>query len=50
MLSKYKEIILPEPVEELSTSRPLTMTKTLAEQRHMDFIKNTEDKKLKNIN
>ena len=47
MLSKYKEIILPEPVKELSTSRLLTMTKTSG-AKVMDFIKNTEDKKLKN--
>ena len=47
MLSKYKEIILPEPVKELSTSRLLTMTKTSG-TKVMDFIKNTEDKKLKN--
>ena len=44
MLSKYKEIIL-EPVKELSTSRLLTMT---SGTKVMDFIKNTEDKKLKN--
>ena len=47
MLSKYKEIILPEPVKELSTSRLLTMTKTSG-AKVMDFIKNKEDKKLKN--
>ena len=47
MLSKYKEIILPKPVKELSTSRLLTMTKTSG-AKVMDFIKNKEDKKLKN--
>jgi len=47
MLSSFKEISLPEPINNLSTKRLLTMTK-ITGMKVKEFINKTKDKNLKN--
>ncbi len=47
MLSDHSEIILPDPIEDLSTNRLLTMTK-LHGVKIMDFISNNSGIKMRN--